>query len=105
MMEDLGIIPPFSIGRRPAVSVTQQLLYIDYSKNIILTDPHKITKPITLNSSSKSENLNKIEDGIDIIWHSLKDPRFNTPYLLKPDKLQGKIKKSVNPQNFLKARK
>ena len=50
MMEDLEIIPPFSIGRRPAVSVTQQLLHIDYSKKIILKNPQEITKPITLNT-------------------------------------------------------
>ncbi|MCD5401430.1 hypothetical protein LR013_02390 [candidate division NPL-UPA2 bacterium] len=93
MVEELGIIPTFSLHRRRVVSVTQQILHRDYSNETILTDPTELETPIRINKHSDLNVLEKYEDEIDTIYDSLKEGGIKPPYVLDSDKIKKKIQK------------
>lgn len=92
MIEELGIIPTFSLHKRPAVSVTQQLLHIDYSKGIIISNPTEIETPIRINRHSHPD-LKEYESAIDDIYDSLYKTGIEISYVLNSDKIKKKIQK------------
>jgi len=92
MIEELGIIPTFSLHKRPVVSVTQQLLHIDYSKGIIISNPTEIETPIRINRHSHPD-LKECESAIDDIYDSLHKTGIEISYVLNSDKIKKKIQK------------
>ncbi len=93
MMEELGIIPTFSIGKRPAVSVTQRLLHRHYSNGAIKPSPKNVDKPIWITNHSNLNDLDEYAEDIDMIYDTLLEFGINTPYLLNSDKITKKIQR------------
>jgi flagellin-specific chaperone FliS len=102
MIEELGIIPTFSLHKRRVVSVTQQILHRDYSNGTIITNPTELETPIRINRRSDLNVLEEYGSEIDIIYDALKEKGIKTPYILDSDKIKKKVQKIGKPETSYK---
>jgi len=86
IMIELGIIVPFSIGRNPVISQTQELLYKDYSYGIISSNPRNLFERIHVKYKN---DLSDHETNIDTISESF--CQLSLPYIWNTRKLRAKI--------------